>query len=110
MSAVAPRVTVEEAQARLEAGDDIVFLDLRRGSYERSDVKIAGAIRIEPDEGEEHLDELPQGALIVPYCTCPSEGTSARAALLLNERGYDAAALVGGFDSWVDAGYPTEPK
>ena len=69
MSTVAPRVTVEEAQARLETGDEIVFLDVRRGSYERSDVKIAGAIRIEPDEVEQHVDELPHGPLIVPYCT-----------------------------------------
>ncbi len=69
MSAVAPRISVEEAQARVEAGDEVVFLDLRRGSYADSDVKIAGAIRIEPDELEQHLDQLPQGAPIVPYCT-----------------------------------------
>jgi len=31
-------------------------------------------------------------------------------ALLSNERGFDAKALAGGFDAWVDAGYSTEPK
>jgi rhodanese-related sulfurtransferase len=31
-------------------------------------------------------------------------------AQYLNENGYQAEALRGGFDAWKEAGYPTEPK
>ncbi len=31
-------------------------------------------------------------------------------ALFLNERGYSAEALVGGYNEWEEHGYPTEPK
>jgi len=31
-------------------------------------------------------------------------------ARFLNEHGYTAKALKGGFDAWKEAGYPTEPK
>ena len=31
-------------------------------------------------------------------------------ASYLNEKGYQAKALVGGYDAWVEAGYDTEPK
>jgi rhodanese-related sulfurtransferase len=31
-------------------------------------------------------------------------------AQFLNEHGYQAKALLGGFDAWKAGGYPTEPK
>ncbi len=31
-------------------------------------------------------------------------------ASYLNENGYEARALTGGYDAWVEAGYATEPK
>jgi rhodanese-related sulfurtransferase len=39
-----------------------------------------------------------------------NEATSARAALQLRERGYEAYALTGSLGAWLDAGYPTQPK
>ena len=65
----APRVTADQLNERLEAGEDFVVLDVRRGSYERSDVKIKGAIRIEPDALAEEYEQLAAGATVVTYCT-----------------------------------------
>ncbi len=38
------------------------------------------------------------------------EATSARVALFLQQQGFDACALLGGFDAWRQAGYPVVPK
>ena len=41
------------------------------------------------------------------YCTCPSEASSARVALLLKRRGIERVRpLAGGFRAWRDLGYP----
>jgi rhodanese-related sulfurtransferase len=50
---------------------------------------------------------LPNRA-VVTYCTCPSEATSIRAAGSLKEIGFEAAALMGGFEAWK-AKYLVEP-
>ena len=105
----APRITPDELRTRLDQGD-IVPVDVRLGSWDRSDVKAKDAIRIEASALSDELDRIPEGADVVTYCTCPNENTSARAAALLNERGYHAAALAGGFEAYQDAGLATEPK
>ena len=64
----APRITAEELKAKL--GDpDVVVLDVRPpGQWERSDQKIAGAVR------EDHLDvegwagKYPHDKTLVLYC------------------------------------------
>jgi rhodanese-related sulfurtransferase len=53
----------------MESGEDVLLLDVRRGSWGRSDVKAKGALRIPPDEVESRLDEIPKNKLIVTYCT-----------------------------------------
>jgi rhodanese-related sulfurtransferase len=35
---------------------------------------------------------------------------SARAALFLRKQGYEAWALEGGLEAWIEAGYPTETR
>lgn len=64
-----PRIEAEELSDRMRAGEDLVVLDLRKGSYRRSDVKIAGAVRIAPNELELRYEQLPPGATVVTYCT-----------------------------------------
>ena len=65
----APRARAEEIRQRQAAGENVVFLDMRKGSWNRSDVKIAGAIRVPIDELEEHLADLPREATLAAYCT-----------------------------------------
>jgi ArsR family transcriptional regulator len=63
------RVAPEELQARLAGGEPIVVLDVRGRSYQTSDLRVAGAVRIPPRELEDRLEELPSGRPIVAYCT-----------------------------------------
>ncbi|MCE5200350.1 MAG: hypothetical protein ABFD54_06290 [Armatimonadota bacterium] len=63
------RITPEEVNNSIERGEYILPLDVRRASWDESNVKIKGALRIHPDEVINHLDELPKGKLIVTYCT-----------------------------------------
>jgi len=63
------RITPQELNDRLESDRPVVPLDVRRGSYERSDTQIIGAIRIHPDEVEEQIEEVPPRAEIITYCT-----------------------------------------
>jgi len=63
------RITPQELNDRLDGPRPVVPLDVRRSSYERSDTRIVGAIRIDPDAVEDHIDEVPPRAEIITYCT-----------------------------------------
>jgi rhodanese-related sulfurtransferase len=64
------RITPHDVHRRLEAGERIVLLDSRSAkAWAESDVTVPGAIRVPPDEVEQHLGEIPRDGLIVTYCT-----------------------------------------
>ena len=65
----APRISPDELKRLMDEGDDVVVVDVRRGSWLRSDVKIEGAIRADPDEPDEVVDRLAPAAKVVTYCT-----------------------------------------
>ena len=65
----APRVSVDELKRRIDAGEEIAILDMRKGSWNRSDVKITGAIRMTPDELDEPGGKVSPDVPIVSYCT-----------------------------------------
>ena len=65
----APRISVEELKRRLDEGDDVVILDVRKGSWYRSDVKIPGAVRIDLDELAQPDRKLAPETPTVTYCT-----------------------------------------
>jgi len=96
----------------VDAGENVTILDVRSDAdYRGSLVKIPGAVRISPEQIEAHLSELPKGQEIVAYCSCEQEATSLAVVEQLRRHGYSrVSALFGGFDRWVDAGYPIEPK
>jgi rhodanese-related sulfurtransferase len=66
----AHRITIEELKQRLDLGHHVMFVDTRSPeSWETSDVKVPGAIRIPADKVPDHLEELPHDGTIVTYCT-----------------------------------------
>lgn len=95
-----PRMTVEELEARREAGDLPVVLDVRVSSdagFER----IAGALAVDPEAPFAHLDDSHRVRDIVIYCACPNEMSAALLAERLRAAGYpNTWALAGGFDAW----------
>jgi rhodanese-related sulfurtransferase len=63
-----PRMTKEDLKARL--GDsDLILLDVRTpASWDKSDKKILGAIRENPDKFEFWADKYPKDKTLVLYC------------------------------------------
>ena len=102
------RITPEELKAKLDRGEDVIVVDVRdRSEFQAEPAIIPGALHLTVDELDRRHREIPRGRDIVLYCTCPSEQTSARAALLLRKRGIERIRpLAGGYHGWRDRGYP----
>ena len=106
----AERVAPAKVLAMLEEAVTPVIVDLRPlRTIERSGFKVAGAWIRMPEEIEERLRLLPIDTRIVFYCSCPNDAASATYALRFRKAGFEnAIALRGGYDAWVEAGFPVE--
>src|SRR5215469_347717 len=105
------KISADEANARVLAGEPIVFIDARSTvAWDESDRKIPGAIRIMADRIESGADQVQRTATLIVYCTSPDEESSARVVRHFRKKGYRAFALRGGFDAWAGAEYPLEEK
>jgi rhodanese-related sulfurtransferase len=71
VTGVIPRIEVEElAKRMLIAEHEIVLVDVRsHGYYDSGAARIAGSIRIEPNQLSEELKTLPRDKDIYVYCT-----------------------------------------
>jgi rhodanese-related sulfurtransferase len=66
----APRITVDEAKKRMDAGEKFTFIDVRNPqAWAGSDSMLPGAIRLSLDNVEEKLPKIPKNRSIVTYCT-----------------------------------------
>jgi len=105
------RLTPEELQERTQAGESALFLDVRGTvPWQESAEKIRGAIRVDPYRFQ--IDPSWQrDQLTVLYCTCPSDETSLRLAMEMQEAGFtEVYALHGGYDAWKANGGEVEAK
>lgn len=95
-----PRMTVEELEARREAGQLPVVLDVRPSADAHLE-RIAGALAVDPEAPFAHLDDSHRVSDIVIYCACPNEMSAALLAERLRAAGYpNTWALSGGFEAW----------
>jgi membrane protein DedA with SNARE-associated domain/rhodanese-related sulfurtransferase len=107
----AARVTPQELKRRLDAGESVFIVDLRHPLELLPDpFMLPGAIHFSPEELTAHQSEIPRDREIVLYCTCPSEATAAKTAMMLRRFCIDQVRpLRGGFDEWKRLGYPLQP-
>jgi hypothetical protein len=64
------RITVDELKAKFAKKEPVFIIDSRGpGSYDSSEIKIKGAVRIPMDQVESRLSEIPRDKEIVVYCT-----------------------------------------
>ena len=64
------RIGIDEVRKRVEAGEDIVFVDTRNPqAWAQSDVMLPKAIRIPADDIDKRLSQIPKDKMIVAYCT-----------------------------------------
>jgi rhodanese-related sulfurtransferase len=101
-----------DVKEMMDSGKEIVLLDARSSKeWGESEVKLPGSIRIQITEIDNYLKKIPQNVPVITYCTCRHEKLSIRMTEILIENGFENARfLLGGFDAWMSAGYPLEPK
>jgi membrane protein DedA with SNARE-associated domain len=64
------RITPEELRRRLDAGEDIVVVDLRHSmEFDAEPAMVPGAIHLLPDELDARHGEIPRDREVVLYCT-----------------------------------------
>jgi rhodanese-related sulfurtransferase len=70
---------------------------------------IRGARHMNFDEVDGRMADVPRDRDIILYCSCPNEVTAARAAMVLQRKGFSRVRpLLGGIDAWRERHYPTE--
>ncbi len=92
----------QELKERLEAGEDIVMLDVRTPE-EVATGTMASAVHIPLDQLEQRWEEVKDANEVV--CYCKAGGRSLKAAELLRARGvFNATSLEGGIGAWSAVG------
>jgi rhodanese-related sulfurtransferase len=102
------RINVDEAKKLVSEGKAII-IDVRGSeSYKMSHIKGALDFGLHKLEAGDYKG-LPKDKIIISYCACPAENSSARAAAVLKKAGFkDPGALVGGIKAWTDSGGEVE--
>jgi membrane protein DedA with SNARE-associated domain/rhodanese-related sulfurtransferase len=103
-----PRVRPDELAELIAQGVALVIVDVRTAAIQSvMDERIPGARHIELATIESvPIDDWPEGAQIITYCSCPNDVSALKAAHLLAKRGLSVRVLRGGIDGWAEAGYP----
>ena len=110
-----PRISVEEVKKKVDQNDkDFVVLDVRdSASYAAGHIKSAVNIYYDaagdPMGRQMMLMALPMDKLIVTYCDCTDDASSAAVVDELLILGYDddkVSVLSGGSLKWVEVKYP----
>ncbi len=104
------RLEPEELKRQLDAGEQVFIVDLRHPLELLPDpYTLPGALHLTPEALAARIREIPLDRDIVLYCTCPSEATAAKTALMLHKLGIERVRpLRGGFDEWKRLGYPLD--
>jgi membrane protein DedA with SNARE-associated domain/rhodanese-related sulfurtransferase len=106
----AARLDPEELKRWLDAGQPVFIVDLRHPLELLPDpYTLPGAVHFSPDSLAARQSEIPRDRDVVLYCTCPSEATSAKTAMMLHKLGVERVRpLRGGFDEWKRLGFPLD--
>ncbi len=93
---------VAKLKQRMDAGEKIFLLDVRRPEELTEHGAIEGHVNIPIDQLEDRLSEVPKDQPVVVYCM--HGGRASRGADILAKHGYPAAQY-GGITDWKDAGF-----
>jgi uncharacterized membrane protein YdjX (TVP38/TMEM64 family)/rhodanese-related sulfurtransferase len=106
----APMIDVAELKRRLEAGEDILVLDVRPlDGYTGELGHIAGATHIPLDQLDKRRHELDEHQEKPIVIICRTDRISAQAAQLLAQKGFaDVHVARLGMTDWNEKGYPIE--
>jgi rhodanese-related sulfurtransferase len=100
-------ITPYELRQRIDAGEKLVVIDLRNPTEWREG-RIPGSLQFEQSQLDQVIPAIAQAEAVL-YCSCRHEADSARAALWLKRRGVRRVRpLEGGFERWLELGFPVE--
>ncbi|MEW6120967.1 MAG: VTT domain-containing protein [Pseudomonadota bacterium] len=105
-----PMLPVESLKRQLDAGEDVLMLDVRAASEYNGDMgHVAGARNLPLEELPARLAELDAHKSRPVRILCRTDRRSAQAARLLGEAGFaDAQVIRGGMTAWCAKGWPVE--
>jgi rhodanese-related sulfurtransferase len=87
----------------------MLIADVRsHGYYDADSERIAGSIRIEPNNLIEEVKNFPRIARFISTVLEQREATSARVARQLQDLGFKVYVIAGGLRAWRKAGNPVE--
>lgn len=102
------RITVEELDQLLKAGNPPTIIDVR-SDLSRQTGRIPGAQVLSDDDISALVVNTTTDSEVIIYCACPNEASAARLAKKLMQRGYTRVRpLTGGIDAWVAAGFSVD--
>jgi rhodanese-related sulfurtransferase len=102
-------LTPERAKQLLDAGEKLVFIDLRPAK-EFQQNRLPGAKSIPIAELANRYNEIPKSGRVVLYCECKPYDVADR-AVFLEYRGYrNIFIMPEGYSGWTKRGYPLETK
>jgi len=96
-------LTVQELKKRLDGGNNLVVLDVRRKD-EWNNGHISGALHIYVGHLEERLNEVPVNQAIAVICNV-GHRASLGASILYRERQQEVYNVLGSMTAWENAGY-----
>lgn len=105
-----PMLEVEELKRRLDAGEDLLVVDVRTAADFMGEQGHLAVARNLPLEGlVDQLDEFgadPERSIAI---VCRTDRRSSKAAALLTRRGFaDVHVVRGGMTAWLERGWPVE--
>lgn len=107
-----PMISVEQLKQRLDAGEDVLLLDVRPTDGYIGDLgHVPQATHLPLNELPQRLDELGDYMEKPVITICRTDRMSAKAAQLLAQKGFaDVQVVKQGMVDWNKQGYPTEGK
>ena len=98
------RITAPDLRRMMDAGQEMVILDMRSNVEFDREPGIDGAIHLSLDDVKEGRYKIPHDREVIVYCSCPNDVTAARVALLLRNSGFtNVRPLLGGIDAWRES-------
>ena len=110
-------ISAEELKAKVAANQPVTLIDVRSSEgYANSNNTMKGSIHFKLRKLKSRLafpplKDLPKDREIVTYCACPNDESSIEAAQILQASGFKrVSVLKGGWQSWLKANGPVEPR
>ena len=110
-------ITAEELKTKVTSNSPVTIIDVRGSEgYAASSTTIKGALhfklrRLKSRLAFAPLKDVPKDREVVTYCACPKDESSIKAAQILASSGFTRVkVLQGGWNEWLRANGPVQPK